>query len=113
MFYTVVHSPEYKLDCKQCGRPLAHAVQFVQDGELVTVGRKCAKHYGIKWTEKVGPAADDPEMFQRAVEIWATKRDDAPRYRWPNGWEACQPVKDALGYEKWNKAKMVAHRARP
>lgn len=112
MFYTIVHSSEFKLDCKRCGRPLAHAVQFNKDGELVTVGRECAKHYGITWTAKIGPAADDPEMFRKAVEIWTAKRNDRPRYRWPNGWGTCQKIKDALGTEKWNEAKMVAHNAR-
>lgn len=111
MFYTIVHSPEYKLDCKRCGSPLVHAVQFISDGELVTVGRECAKHYGIIWTAKIGPLADDPEMFQRAIEVWMGKKADYPRYRWPGGWSACQPVKDALGSRRWNEAKMIAHQS--
>ena len=112
MFYTIVHSPEFKLDCKRCGSPLAHAVQFINGGELITVGRECAKHFGIKWTAKIGPAADDSEMFQKAVEIWTAKRNDAPRYRWPGGWQNCQLVKEALGSLKWNEAKAAVHRVR-
>jgi hypothetical protein len=106
--YTIVHDPEFRLDCARCGRPLAHAVQFVLDGELVTVGRECAKHYGITWTAKIGPLADDPETYRLAVEChrqhganWRTG------YQWPDGW---QGIKEALGTEAWWRAAKEAAR---
>jgi len=109
--YSIVHNLEYKDACDRCGIPLCHGVRFIHEGKLMLVGRECAKHYGITWTEAVGPMAGDPETFKKAVEIHKDRiRDWKNGYRWPGGWEACAPIKDALGSKAWKNARMEAMR---
>ena len=74
MFYTIQRNLDFKIDCARCHTPLSVGVQFTQNNKLITVGRECAKHYGIVWTQKVGPCADDPEMLKKAVEIFRELR---------------------------------------
>ncbi len=103
--YSIVHNLEFKIDCDRCGTPLSVGVKFLDNGKELIVGRECAKHYGITWTDAVGPMADDPDIFNQAINIFREKRADWKHgYRWPGGWESCSSIKEALGYRKWNEA---------
>lgn len=107
MYYTILRNLDFKTDCFRCHVPLSVGVQFIHNGKLILVGRECAKHFGIVWTPKVGPCANDPEMFNKAVEIINTMRyntDHNIHPRWPGGWEVCLSVKEALGYLAWQRA---------
>ncbi len=108
MFYSIIRSDGQELVCDRCGRFLSVAVEFDLDGRQMRVGRECARHFGIVWTPKVGPCADDAEMFTQAVAIWQFKSQ--PPYRWPTrNWQA---VRDALGSVAWKKAMMRVYNAR-
>lgn len=100
-----------KTTCERCGANLSVGVQFTHDNREIIVGRECAKHYGITWTAKVGPLADDAEMFARAVEIF--HYHNRPPYHWLNGWDYCAQVKNALGAIAWNKARDFAWNKKP
>lgn len=120
--FQIVHTKDYDykitLECRECGRPLLHAVLWRTNNEIddcFMVGRKCARKYGVVWTAKVGPMADDPQTFQRAIEIWTNKRLRERRKlsRLPDGgvWESdWENVKMALGTIKWKEAMMITWR---
>lgn len=107
MFYTILRNLDYKVDCARCNAPLSVGVQFAHEGKSIVVGRECAKYFGITWTPKVGPCADDPETFKGAVEIFRQMRYNTNHKifpRWPGGWETCQTIKEELGSIAWNRA---------
>ena len=103
--YFIIRDSESTMSCDRCGAELSVGVRFDWHGKDVTVGRSCARHYGIVWTPKVGPCADDPLMYQRALDLHRTRNADAPRYRWPEDW---QEIRDALGSIAWRRAQIAA-----
>lgn len=110
MYYSIARNLEYKIDCYRCNRPLSVAVQFSLDGITVSIGRYCAKYYGIVWTPRVGPYADDPEMYRRAIEIFRQLHYNTNHHiypRWPEGW---QEIKDAIRSVAWKRAAYEAQK---
>jgi len=106
-YYSIIRDSESMLFCDRCGAYLAVGVCFDWHGEALTVGRTCARHYGITWTKAVGPCADDPDVYQRAVALHRQRGEDRPAYRWPDGWQA---LRDALGSIAWKRAQNEAAR---
>lgn len=95
MYYSILHAKDTgeSYTCRRCGRELSVAVRFIYDGELVTVGRECAKHFGIEWTTAYGPGAEDRQMLRSALDAQMVDRHN----RWVMSYSERQAIREATG----------------